>query len=137
MPLPSSLWCQTPPTHLYLDGQTPASERGRLVDAFQRGEGDFFLISLKAGGTGLNLTAANYVILLDPWWNPAVENQAADRVHRIGQRNPVTVYRLIAADTVEERVLELHREKKAIAEDVLEDASASALTPDELLSLFK
>ena len=124
-------------THLYLDGQTPASERGRLVDAFQRGEGDFFLISLKAGGTGLNLTAANYVILLDPWWNPAVENQAADRVHRIGQRNPVTVYRLIAADTVEERVLELHREKKAIAEDVLEDASASALTPDELLSLFK
>jgi SNF2 family DNA or RNA helicase len=124
-------------THLYLDGQTPAAERGRLVDAFQRGEGDFFLISLKAGGTGLNLTAANYVILLDPWWNPAVENQAADRVHRIGQRNPVTVYRLIAADTVEERVLELHREKKAIAEDVLEDASASALTPDELLSLFK
>ena len=85
----------------------------------------------------MNLTAANYVILLDPWWNPAVENQAADRVHRIGQRNPVTVYRLIAADTVEERVLELHREKKAIAEDVLEDASASALTPDELLSLFK
>ena len=124
-------------THLYLDGQTPASERGRLVDAFQRGEGDFFLISLKAGGTGLNLTAANYVILLDPWWNPAVENQAADRVHRIGQKNPVTVYRLIAADTVEERVLELHKEKKAIAEDVLEDASASALTPDELLSLFK
>jgi SNF2 family DNA or RNA helicase len=123
-------------THLYLDGQTPAAERGRLVDAFQRGEGDFFLISLKAGGTGLNLTAANYVILLDPWWNPAVENQAADRVHRIGQKNPVTVYRLIAADTVEERVLELHREKKAIAEDVLEDASASALTPDELLSLF-
>ena len=124
-------------THLYLDGQTPASERGRLVDAFQRGEGDFFLISLKAGGTGLNLTAANYVILLDPWWNPAVENQAADRVHRIGQKNPVTVYRLIAADTVEERVLELHKEKKAIAEDVLEDASASVLTPDELLSLFK
>ena len=77
------------------------------------------------------------MILLDPWWNPAVENQAADRVHRIGQKNPVTVYRLIAADTVEERVLELHKEKKAIAEDVLEDASASALTPDELLSLFK
>ena len=77
------------------------------------------------------------MILLDPWWNPAVENQAADRVHRIGQKNPVTVYRLIAADTVEERVLELHKEKKAIAEDVLEDASATALTPDELLSLFK
>ena len=124
-------------THCYLDGQTPASERERLVDAFQRGEGDFFLISLKAGGTGLNLTAANYVILLDPWWNPAVENQAADRAHRIGQKNPVTVYRLIAADTVEERVLELHREKKALAEDVLGDAGSAALTPEQLMSLFR
>ena len=73
---------------------------------------------------GLDLTAANYVILLDPWWNPAVENQAADRVHRIGQKNPVTVYRLIAADTVEERVIELHREKKALAEDVLGEAGS-------------
>ncbi len=124
-------------THLYLDGQTPASERARLVDAFQRGEGDFFLISLKAGGMGLNLTAANYVLLLDPWWNPAVENQAADRVHRIGQKNPVTVYRLIASDTVEERVLELHKEKKSIAEDVLDGAASTALTPDELMRLFK
>ena len=124
-------------THLYLDGQTPARERERLVAAFQRGEGDFFLISLKAGGMGLNLTAASYAILLDPWWNPAVENQAADRVHRIGQKNPVTVYRLIAADTVEERVVELHREKKAIAEDVLEDASATALSPEQLMSLFR
>ena len=123
-------------THCYLDGQTPAAERERLVDAFQRGEGDFFLISLKAGGTGLNLTAANYVILLDPWWNPAVENQAADRAHRIGQKNPVTVYRLIAADTVEERVLDLHREKKALAEDVLGDSGSAALTPEQLMSLF-
>lgn len=124
-------------SHLYLDGQTPASERERLVNVFQRGEGDFFLISLKAGGIGLNLTAANYVILLDPWWNPAVENQAADRVHRIGQREPVTVYRLIASDTVEERVIELHREKKAIAEDVLGATASSALTPDELMRLFR
>ena len=124
-------------SHLYLDGQTPASERARLVESFQRGEGDFFLISLKAGGMGLNLTAANYVILLDPWWNPAVENQAADRVHRIGQKNPVTVYRLIASGTVEERVIELHREKKAIAEDVLDGAAATALTPDELMKLFQ
>ena len=124
-------------THCYLDGQTPAAERARLVDAFQRGEGDFFLISLKAGGTGLNLTAANYVILLDPWWNPAVENQAADRAHRIGQKNPVTVYRLIAADTVEERVLELHREKKALAEDVLGEAGSAALTPEQLMGLFR
>lgn len=124
-------------SHLYLDGGTPAAERSRLVESFQRGDGDFFLISLKAGGMGLNLTAANYVILLDPWWNPAVENQAADRVHRIGQKNPVTVYRLIASDTVEERVLELHREKKSIAEDVLDGASSTALTPDELMRLFR
>ena len=96
-----------------------------------------FLISLKAGGMGLNLTAANYVLLLDPWWNPAVENQVADRVHRIGQKNPVTVYRLIASDTVEERVLELHKEKKSIAEDVLDGAASTALTPDELMRLFK
>ena len=124
-------------THLYLDGQTPASERARLVDSFQRGEGDFFLISLKAGGMGLNLTAANYVILLDPWWNPAVENQAADRVHRIGQKNPVTVYRLIASDTVEERVIELHKEKRSIAEDMLDGTASTALTPDELMKLFR
>ena len=124
-------------THLYLDGSTPTAERGRLVEAFQSGEGDFFVISLKAGGTGLNLTAADYVILLDPWWNPAVENQAADRAHRIGQRNPVTVYRLIAADTVEERVLELHKEKKQIAEDMLEGTGSAALSPAQLMGLFK
>ena len=124
-------------THLYLDGQTPAAERERLVNAFQRGDGDFFLISLKAGGTGLNLTAANYVILLDPWWNPAVENQAADRVHRIGQKNPVTVYRLIASGTVEERVVELHREKRALAEDVLDGTGSAALTPEQLMGLFR
>ena len=123
-------------SHMYLDGQTPAAERARLVDDFQRGDGDFFLISLKAGGMGLNLTSASYVILLDPWWNPAVENQAADRVHRIGQKNPVTVYRLIASDTVEEKVLELHAEKKQIAEDVLDGAQDSALTPEKLMSLF-
>ena len=121
----------------YLDGSTPAAERERLVEAFQRGEGDFFLISLKAGGTGLNLTAANYVILLDPWWNPAVENQAADRVHRIGQKNPVTVYRLIASDTMEERVIELHREKKALSEDLLGGAGSAALTPEQLMALFR
>ena len=123
--------------HLYLDGSTPAAERGRLVEAFQSGVGDFFVISLKAGGTGLNLTAADYVILLDPWWNPAVENQAADRVHRIGQRNPVTVYRLIAADTVEERVLELHKEKRQIAEDMLDGTGSSALSPAQLMGLFR
>ena len=107
------------------------------MEAFQRGDGDFFIISLKAGGMGLNLTAANYVILLDPWWNPAVENQAADRAHRIGQKNPVTVYRLIATETVEERVIELHKAKRQIAEDVLDGAASTALTPDELMKLFR
>ncbi|MGN0844705.1 MAG: DEAD/DEAH box helicase [Kiritimatiellia bacterium] len=120
----------------YLDGATPPQERERRVAAFQRGEGDLFLLSLKAGGTGLNLTAANYVVLLDPWWNPAVEDQAADRAHRIGQRNPVTVYRLIAADTVEERVLELHREKKDLARDILDGTGSTALTPEVLMKLF-
>jgi SNF2 family DNA or RNA helicase len=124
-------------SYLYLDGSTPTSERSRLVEAFQSGEGDFFVISLKAGGTGLNLTAADYVILLDPWWNPAVENQAADRVHRIGQKHPVTVYRLIAADTVEERVLELHKEKRQIAEDVLDGTGSASLSPAQLMGLFR
>ena len=124
--------------HLYLDGATPARERTRLVDAFQRGEGgDLFLISLKAGGTGLNLTAADYVVLLDPWWNPAVENQAADRAHRIGQTRPVTVYRLVAAGTVEEKVLALHDSKRALAEDLLSATGSAALTPAELLGLFR
>lgn len=121
----------------YLDGTTPIAERGKAVDDFQHGEGDFFLISLKAGGTGLTLTSANYVVLLDPWWNPAVENQAADRVHRIGQTNAVTVYRLITEKTVEEKILELHAEKTRIATDVLDGAGATKLTPEMLMRLFK
>ena len=121
----------------YLDGSTPVPERMTRVDAFQHGEGDFFLISLKAGGTGLNLTAANYVILLDPWWNPAVENQAADRAHRIGQEQPVTVYRLITAGTVEERVIELHARKREMAEEILEGAEKTRLSKDELMQLFQ
>ena len=124
--------------HLYLDGSTPAKERERLVGAFQRGDGgDLFLVSLKAGGTGLNLTAADYVVLLDPWWNPAVEDQAADRAHRIGQTRPVTVYRLVAAGTVEEKVLALHDAKRALAADLLSGAGSAALTPEELLALFR
>ena len=124
-------------SYRYLDGTTPQKERDAAVDAFQKGEGDFFLISLKAGGMGLNLTAANYVVLLDPWWNPAVENQAADRVHRIGQKDPVTIYRLIAADTVEERVLDLHAQKQEMAEDVLDGTSTTTLTPEVLMGLFR
>ncbi len=121
----------------YLDGATSIAERAKRVEAFQSGKGDFFLISLKAGGMGINLTAASYVVLLDPWWNPAVEKQAADRVHRIGQKHPVTIYRLIAEQTVEEKVLELHSEKTHIAEDVLQGTGKTALSPEKLLSLFQ
>ena len=101
-------------SYQYLDGSTPSSERGERVDRFQNGEGDLFLISLKAGGTGLNLTAADYVLHLDPWWNPAVEDQATDRAHRIGQQNPVTVYRLVAQDTIEEQNLATARRQTRI-----------------------
>jgi superfamily II DNA or RNA helicase len=104
----------------YLDGSTPAAERGKRVEAFQRGEGDLFLISLKAGGFGLNLTAADYVLIVDPWWNPAAEDQALGRAHRIGQLRPVTVYRLVTAGSVEERIIELHRDKRALADGILE-----------------
>ncbi|OCN20739.1 serine/threonine protein kinase [Serratia marcescens] len=103
----------------YLDGSTSPTEREKLVAAFQSGEGDLFLISLKAGGTGLNLTAADYVIHLDPWWNPAVEDQASDRAHRIGQERPVTVYRLVMEDTIEEQMVALHSRKRQLAEDLL------------------
>lgn len=104
----------------YLDGGTPARDRTRRVAAFQAGEGDAFLISLKAGGFGLNLTAADYVIIADPWWNPAAEDQAMGRAHRIGQQRPVTVYRMIAADTLEERIMTLHRSKRELAEAVID-----------------
>jgi len=103
-----------------LDGSTPAAARAHRVAAFQAGKGDVFLISLKAGGSGLNLTAADYVILCDPWWNPAVEAQAAGRAHRIGQSRPVTVYRLLTAGTIEERIIEMHETKRAIAYALLE-----------------
>ena len=106
---------------LYLDGSTPAAERPGLVAAFQRGEASVFLISLKAGGAGLNLTAADYVIHLDPWWNPAAEDQASDRAHRLGQVRPVTIVKLVAANTIEERVLALHAHKRELSDDLLHD----------------
>lgn len=108
---------------LRLDGSTPARERTRLVESFQGGKAPFFLISLKAGGTGLNLTAADYVVHLDPWWNPAVEDQASDRAHRIGQTQPVTIVRLVANDTIERAVLKLHAEKRALADALLAESS--------------
>ena len=125
-------------TYQYLDGQTPAKQRQEKVDAFQRGEGDFFLISLKAGGTGLNLTGADYVIHLDPWWNPAVEDQATDRAHRIGQTRPVTVYRLVAKDTIEEQILKLHGAKRDLVAGILEGTDQAAkLSTHELIDLIK
>ena len=122
----------------YLDGATPAKERQRRVDAFQGGEGDLFLISLKAGGTGLNLTAADYVIHLDPWWNPAVEDQATDRAHRIGQERPVTVYRLVAKGTIEEQILEMHADKRELVAGVLDGTDrAGKLETEDLIKMIR
>jgi len=122
----------------YLDGSTPSAERERRVAAFQAGGAELFLISLRAGGTGLNLTAADYVVHLDPWWNPAVEDQASDRAHRIGQERPVTIYRLIMHDSIEERIVRLHRDKRDLASDLLEGAETSArLSEEELLDLIR
>ncbi len=122
---------------LRLDGSTPARERSARVRRFQDGGADAFLISLKAGGAGLNLTAADYVILLDPWWNPAVEAQAAGRAHRMGQGQPVTLCRLIARDTVEERILALQRDKRELAADILEAPEGAPLSPEALRALLE
>ena len=122
----------------YLDGATPAKARVERINAFQAGRGDVFLISLKAGGVGLNLTAADYVIHLDPWWNPAVEDQASDRAHRIGQSRPVTIYRLVAEGTIEEQIVDLHHRKRDLADQLLEGADAAGrLNADELLGLLR
>jgi SNF2 family DNA or RNA helicase len=122
----------------YLDGQTPPRKRQRAINAFQNGHGDLFLISLKAGGLGLNLTAADYVIHMDPWWNPAVEDQASDRAHRIGQTRPVTIYRLVTQGTIEEKIVELHHQKRDLADSLLQGTdSAHKLTADELIALLK
>ncbi len=122
--------------HFYLAGDT--ENRGKLVAEFQRASGAaVFLISLKAGGFGLNLTAASYVVLYDPWWNPAVENQAIDRTHRIGQTSNVIAYRLLIKGTIEEKIRVLQRTKRALAEDVLgEEGFAKSLTIEDLRFLF-
>ncbi len=126
-------------TFSYLDGQVPPAERARRVELFQTGGGgDVFLVSLKAGGTGLNLTAADYVIHLDPWWNPAVEDQASDRAHRIGQTRPVTVYRLIAEGTIEQQILSLHHDKRELVDALLAGAdSAGKLSTAQLAELIR
>ena len=123
---------------LVLDGTTPVETREQRIAAFQRGEADVFLISLKAGGFGLNLTAADTVIHLDPWWNPAVEDQATARAHRIGQTKPVTAVRLVARGTIEEEVLSLHAAKRALAAGILEGADlAASLGTDDLIDLIR
>ena len=123
--------------YCYLDGQT--RKRGEVVERFQEGTAPVFLISLKAGGVGLNLTAADTVIHLDPWWNPAVEAQATDRAHRIGQTRVVNSYKFITKGTVEEKILALQEEKKAMMESALDGGSAlvPGLEEDELMSLFQ
>jgi SNF2 family DNA or RNA helicase len=120
----------------YLDGRT--RRRGEVVEEFKQGEASVFLISLKAGGVGLTLTEADYVFVLDPWWNPAVEAQAVDRAHRIGQQHPVMVYRLVSVDTIEEKVVELKARKAALFARVV-DGDGSAATPigaDDVRALF-
>ena len=126
------------PDYLYLDGSTTPGERTRLVQRFQTGNQPLFLISLKAGGLGLNLTAADYVIHLDPWWNPAIEDQASDRTHRIGQERPVTVYRLISAGTIEEKIIRLHQNKRSMADALLQDADMFAqISADDVIRLLR
>jgi len=123
--------------YVKLTGDT--RDREKPVKAFQSGEVPLFLISLKAGGTGLNLTAADTVIHYDPWWNPAVENQATDRAHRIGQNKPVFVYKLIASGSVEEKIGALQASKAALAASVLGGGAATgaALTADDIRALFE
>ena len=124
---------------LYLDGDTPAGERLTLTQRFNEGEGEIFLISLKAGGSGLNLTGADMVILYDPWWNPAAEEQATDRAHRIGQQKKVTVIRMVTGETIEEQVVELGARKKALFERLITPGETvlSAMSEQEIRGLFE
>lgn len=124
--------------YFYLDGQTPSEERIALCNSFNDGERDMFLISLKAGGTGLNLTGADTVILYDLWWNPAVEEQAADRAHRMGQKEVVQVIKLIANGTIEEKMSELQQKKKMLISDILDgdESSKGTLTEQDIREIL-
>jgi superfamily II DNA or RNA helicase len=128
---------ETGTSYAYLDGRT--RDRGAVIDRFRSGEASVFLISLKAGGTGLTLTEADYVFLLDPWWNPAVEAQAVDRTHRIGQQRPVNVYRFVSAATIEEKVLALQERKRELFASVVDEGALSggALTAEDIRSLVQ
>lgn len=124
--------------YLYLDGSTPVSKRAKMVEQFQAGRAQIFLISLKAGGLGLNLTGANYVIHLDPWWNPAIEQQATDRAYRIGQKQKVTVYHLISQHTIEEKIVRLHQSKRDLADSLLDGTDMShKLSARDLLDMLQ
>lgn len=125
--------------YLYLDGSTPMVQRGELVNNFNAGTGQVFLISLKAGGTGLNLTGADMVIHFDPWWNPAVEDQATDRAHRIGQENVVQVIKLITKGTIEEKIFNLQERKKEMIDKVIKEGETfvSKLSEEDIRSLFE
>ena len=123
--------------HSYLDGTT--RDRRGAVETFRGGDAPVFLISLKAGGFGLTLTEADYVFLMDPWWNPAVEAQAVDRAHRIGQTRRVMVYRMVAEDTIEEKVLALQERKAQLLSSLTdgEQAFSSALSADDVRALLR
>jgi non-specific serine/threonine protein kinase len=123
--------------YVYLDGKT--KNRQVQVDRFQTDPNvPFFLISMKAGGVGLNLTAADYVLHIDPWWNPAVEMQAADRAHRIGQDKPVFIYKFIARETVEEKIMQLQERKRELVEQLIsaEGSIFKSLTKEDVQALF-
>ncbi|NDC31842.1 MAG: DEAD/DEAH box helicase, partial [Bacteroidetes bacterium] len=125
--------------YAYLDGSLSSEERQRIVSAFQQNEGiSFFLISLKAGGVGLNLTSADYVFMIDPWWNPAVERQAVDRAHRIGQKKSVFIYKFITKDTVEEKILALQEKKKNLADSLIttEESFIKNIDVDEIMDIL-
>jgi len=125
--------------HYYLDGQTPRDDRRNLVEKFNKNsQMKVFLISLKAGGLGLNLTSADYVILLDPWWNPAVEQQAIDRSHRIGQKRKVISYRFITKNTVEEKIMSLQQKKRSISDSLVsaEPSLVKQLNIEEIKSIL-
>lgn len=125
-------------SYYVLTGATPKEKRLKLVENFNKDDTSVFCISLKAGGTGLNLTAADIVIHYDPWWNLAVQNQATDRAHRIGQKNVVSVYKLIMKDTIEENIIRLQERKKELAEQVLsgENLGSGSFSKEELLELL-
>jgi SNF2 family DNA or RNA helicase len=127
-------------TFFHFDGQTPAEKRAQMVSAFQEAENttNIFLISLKAGNAGLNLTAADYVFLVDPWWNTAVQQQAIDRTHRIGQNKKVFAYKMVCRDTIEEKIIQLQERKKQLAEDLVgeDEGFVKSLTEDDITFLF-